>query len=479
MRFFRPEDVAAMLKVGEQDVISCICDGELKGMRIGSKYSISESALNEFLGAEPTNFSNSIDNTGLSTVTSQHLNGKVVNEVKDIRGTVSELANGKNRFMATVTFGKQSDGKRLRKSHRCPTRKEAENWISKTISECGDQMLKEADNAGKQIEVRVSDNMKVSVYIEYFLSLNVTNAGSRTREGYYSAAGYIVKSVANGGIGDLRLKDLSDRLINKFFDLMLDKYGQATIDKTYLVLSMALKYAYKKHYISENPIEDVKKPKSRKVTEKVEAYTEQEEKMILDKAKDFPEVYPMLLLFSVTGLRPQELQALRWENLDFDNKTIKIVDAVKMHCDDYRTGQKCRGRKPVIGPTKSRAGVRTLPLSDEVVDVLKEWKEYIMTNDEFIYARNEKYIFTTRKGGFMNYSAMRSKFDRFLRNTGLDKKGYTLYKFRHTFCTKLMKNKVNLGLVKGMMGDSSTDVIVSHYTTVTDDDKRDALNSIL
>lgn len=472
-------EAAEMLKVSEADIRSCIQSGKLRCAKLGANYTIPKVELDAFLSRELTNFSIGIDNTDESTVTSQHSDRKVVIEVKGITGSVSELRSGKNRFMATVKYGKKDNGRPLTVSHRCNTREEANSWIARTVAEHCESLVLENDDAEKQIEVKLSGNMEVSAYVAYFLKLNPTNAKPRTVEGYFEVAGRITRPKTQGGLGDFRLKELNERCIVKFFEGMLDEYQQPTINKIFTVLRTALRYAYKKKYISENVMDGIKKPKSRKPSKKVEAYTEQEEKLILEKAKQYPEVYPILLTLSMTGVRPQELMAMKWENVDFDKKLIKITNAVTYTGSDFEIGKKCKDRKAVIGSTKSESGVRALPLADELIETLKSWRDYIIENDEFVYARDEEYIFTTRTGGFMNYSAMRSKFTRFLRSEGLEGMGFTFYRFRHAFCTKLMNNKVNLALVKEMMGDSSTDVIIKHYTTVTDEAKRDALNSIL
>ena len=61
----------------------------------------------------------------------------------------------------------------------------------------------------------------------------------------------------------------------------------------------------------------VKRPKS-KVTKEDEykAYTEDELREIMTAAKDYPELYPILLVFQNTGMRPGELRALKCENFD-------------------------------------------------------------------------------------------------------------------------------------------------------------------
>ncbi len=314
-------------------------------------------------------------------------------------------------------------------------------------------------------------------YVPFFLNLRTTNAGDRTLEGYFGIAKYFCRNFNDGGLGDFRLKELDDIKVRGFFNKLVRNYSQATVDKAYVVLKMALKYAHKKGYIKEFVMEDIKKPKSTKSTKKVKAYSDDELEKIMRAVQIYPEVKPILVLLLHTGMRPGELRALEWKNFNSQNKTLTITNAITIKADDFVVGGKAKKRESVVGNTKTKASIRTICLSNEAVIALNEWREYINNNDEFKYVRNSPYIFVTRaKKGFVSESALSSKFNRFLRSTGLDNQGYTFYRFRHTFCTKLIKH-TDLRTVQELMGDSTSDVVMKHYITVSDDDKRKAIES--
>ncbi|MER9236411.1 site-specific integrase [Mesorhizobium sp. M0622] len=69
---------------------------------------------------------------------------------------------------------------------------------------------------------------------------------------------------------------------------------------------------------------------------------------------------PMLITAIFSGMRSSELRGLRWPDIDFEKAEISI----RQRADDY--GQ--------IGPPKSEAGERTIPLPPIVLNVLREWK---------------------------------------------------------------------------------------------------------
>ena len=64
-----------------------------------------------------------------------------------------------------------------------------------------------------------------------------------------------------------------------------------------------------------------------------------------------------LLIF--TGIRRGEALGLQWEDIDFERKLINIRRSVRFV-----------GNKGYIGPTKSKAGVRLIPLEPQLEDIL-------------------------------------------------------------------------------------------------------------
>jgi integrase len=69
---------------------------------------------------------------------------------------------------------------------------------------------------------------------------------------------------------------------------------------------------------------------------------------------------PLLLTAIFTGLRASELRGLRWQDIDFDKAELHV----RQRADAYNK----------IGPPKSAAGERSVPIPPGVLDLLREWK---------------------------------------------------------------------------------------------------------
>ena len=95
-----------------------------------------------------------------------------------------------------------------------------------------------------------------------------------------------------------------------------------------------------------------------------------------------------LLIF--TGIRRGEALGLQWEDIDFDRKLINIRRSVRFV-----------GNKGYISPTKSKAGVRLIPLEPQLEDILMVLppdSKYILGNGEFPIT---EMTYKTRLGAYL------------------------------------------------------------------------------
>ena len=91
----------------------------------------------------------------------------------------------------------------------------------------------------------------------------------------------------------------------------------------------------------------------------------------------------MLLFAASTGARAGEQWAARWRDVDFDKVEFQIVRRVDVYGDE--------------GAPKSSAGVRAVPLSGQLVAMLKAWK----LKSEF--SKSDDLIFPNREGNYLGH----------------------------------------------------------------------------
>jgi integrase len=180
-----------------------------------------------------------------------------------------------------------------------------------------------------------------------------------TIAGYRQMAAHIEKR-----IGHRKLSDLTKPEVNKLRDELLADMSRYLARKVLTSLKAILKDAERRGNVAQNVAHGVtirrREREKRKLAVGIDIPTVEEVQRIIAEARD--PWRPLLLTAIFTGLRASELRGLRWEDVDL--KKTKPELHVRQRADRY--GQ--------IGPPKSAAGQRTLPLPPMLTNTLKEWK---------------------------------------------------------------------------------------------------------
>ena len=232
------------------------------------------------------------------------------------------------------------DGKKHYKSFTAPTKKEAEFMAS------GFYINKEnAETPTLNMTLQQAFDRYIES-VESVLSPSTINQYDQQNRCY-------LKDIMH-----LKLSDLNNEILQKAISKEAEHLAPKTVQNISGLLSKVLKTYHK------NFRYDVALPQK----EKTELYipTEEEVKTILNytEEKNDP-LYIPVLLASCLGLRRSEIVGLKWENVDFNNHTIKIKQAV------------VRGRKNKLyeKKPKSFAGFRTLRMPDKLEQALLKERE--------------------------------------------------------------------------------------------------------
>lgn len=254
-------------------------------------------------------------------------------------------------------------------------------WISKggfntshDAYEAGVDAYKQYKNTGKRFtpsEVSVSD------YMDYWLSNYCkTNLKKTTVEGYEKKIRLYIKPA----IGSYYLKDIDTATIQKFIDDMFNNgYSRNTLTSVKGIICKSFDYAYNVyHFIGDDPSIRIKlplgraKPKNKPTAKKERTvYTKEQIKAIFER---FPEGHtchlPLMLAYRC-GTRLGEAFAITWEDIDFENKTLRIGRQV----------QSLNNAWYIFEPKYD--SFRTIDLDDEMLGLLVRTKEHQDRAKEF------------------------------------------------------------------------------------------------
>ena len=285
-------------------------------------------------------------------------------------------------------------------------------------------------------------------------------------------------------LGNIKLSSLKVMHIKQFYDSIsnrLDKregaLSQATLNRLHSVLSGVLQCAVNWELIRDNPCKKVKPVASKEYKEIVRDSEQVYDYDSLEKlftALEHEEIMwqALVVLAVTTGARRGELVGLKWDDIDFDNKTLEIKRSMGV----------LKGKGVVAGPPKTAQSERTLIVPDFALVLLKQWstrqKELrLMLANKW---EGEGYVFTNFKGGVLNPERITQWWPKFINKHGLP---YIPFKnLRHTSATILIDQKQNIKAVSARLGHSNIKTTLNVYAKSlksADKESADIMDSIL
>jgi integrase len=241
------------------------------------------------------------------------------------------------------------------------------------------------------------------------------------------------------GLGKLRLPQVDPPALDRFYAALrksgsLRKPGEplsaSRLRDVHAVISGALALAARYGWISYNPAALVKPPAPHNAKRAMP--TTQETRAALQAAeRQDPELYLFLRLEATTGLRPGEVCALWWQDLDLDAGEM-VVGYNVVHAKGLPGGY-------VRKRTKSRHGDdRPVALDDRTVALLKEHRarRAARAREWGGELAPDAYVFGADEAGRrpLRVDTMTRRFGELAKELG---HSYTLYGFRHFMATQL------------------------------------------
>ena len=254
-------------------------------------------------------------------------------------------------------------------------------------------------------------------------------------------------------------------------------YNNNIIKKNKHLISQFFEYAIDNKWVVVNPTLKVKiRVHDRKVYDGSEKYkalppevrTKFLEALIKDESNFLK---PMCIVLMFAGLRIGEACALKWKNVDFENKTLKIEKSITT-IPKFDSDDNILNRETVVGDTKTTCSVREIPIADIVVETLKTWKEKQIlrqqTNKEVKVdlTAPTSFIFANDDGSVRTYSGCRMIFDRFISRNNLSKYNIHFHGLRHTFSNMLFEMNENPKVIQQLLGHRDVKTTITVYNSV-------------
>ena len=245
-----------------------------------------------------------------------------------------------------------------------------------------------------------------------------------------------------------------------------------SVDNHYGIIKNALNYAIMLELIDKNPADRIKKPPVKQYI--ANFYTAEEAKKLLDSVVGTRIEFPVYMAVYY-GLRRSEIAGLKWQAIDFNNRTITIKTVIV-------TVSK-RGEKTlniVKDRPKSQTGYRTMPLIEEVEEMLYRIKAATNKNREFVHNYTEKdseYIYLKPNGEKYTPGYISGEFKRHLKENKF--RDIRFHDLRHSCASILInsKERVSLREIQLWLGHSNF-ASTLRYAHLQTEAKNDVANVI-
>lgn len=252
----------------------------------------------------------------------------------------------------------------------------------------------------------------------------------------------------------------------------------STVKKAYEAVNGCLREFRVKTGSAFNPCEGITLPvTAEKSVADIIFFNEDQRTLIKEEAvrkyKTGKSVYRLghvIIVLMYTGLRIGELLALKWDDVDFTEKTITIdKNAVVSKVTD---GEESHYVLINQQSTKTKSGRRIIPLSDIAAQSLQEIFKITGENEFVVSSATGKQI-TPRNINRMFHSV--------LLQTGIAKSTGDLcgvHTLRHTFASMLFMNGCEIKIVSELLGHADTKITENIYIHLIQKQKVKAIQDI-
>lgn len=323
-------------------------------------------------------------------------------------------------------------------------------------------------------------------YIEYWLKTykwNKIEASSYSR--LHSVYVHQIKdSIGNMAIGNVTTADIQqlidDRAIPKQEDIR--PLAISGLKKIMYLLRPCFQMAVSEGVISSNPCEEVCMPVEScvvvKTKEQISLSDEEIERFrvaALTRYKTTGEYRSrdalVLLIILNLGLRVGEMQALRWRDINFKDKIVRINRTRQNNITNFSTVGK-RNYTKIKESTKTDAGKRVLKMNDSVVFYLRELQAY----DERKGIISE-YVSCSQVGTIVDDRNLQRSLDKITKRARIAEH-ITLHTLRHTFGSTLIRRGVGIEVVSKLMGHANIHITYLKYIHVLQEQQAKAMQMV-
>jgi integrase len=256
-------------------------------------------------------------------------------------------------------------------------------------------------------------------------------------------------------IGHIKLKDLASRHLESLYAVKLSEgLSKRSVQYIHSLIRKMMNKAVKTNLVARNPAFGVEAPKPER-KEPITLSIDQSQRLF--DSVESPRWRTIYVIAVLMGLRKSEILGLRWEDVNFRNRTISIKNIIyEIDGHIYQ------------GTPKTKKSRRTVLMPDMVCETLNEYRE--------LAERKRGLIFTTSSGRPVSPRNLSRHFYGALEKADLPR--IRFHDLRHTSATILLSQNVHPKVVQEMLGHSTITLTLDTYSHVIQGIQKEAANTM-
>lgn len=335
--------------------------------------------------------------------------------------------------------------------------------------------LAELRKQEKQIQKDLEENIDTDAatkslyeHAQKFLKTKTKLSVSTYEDYRYS----IEHHIKNSSLGIMPIHTIrKSDVLTYYAELSKNGMKNRSIEYIHRIIFSVLELAVEDDIIRKNPSKNCSRDYCKSEKERV-ALTKEQQKIFMDyvQKSSFYKRHIQLITFLLgTGCRIGEALGLTWDDIDFQNGWIHIRKQLR-----YKS---INGKMMFyISVPKTKAGIRDIPMSNDVRKQLMSQKQakYFLSKSSGCKIDGYKdFVFVNTKGYVLKdvsfYHVLERISKGILEEGNDDFPKVSAHILRHTFCTRMAEQGVDMKTLQTLMGHEDSKMIMKVYDHVQND----------
>lgn len=271
--------------------------------------------------------------------------------------------------------------------------------------------------------------------------------------------------------GDTDYNSITSRDIQSFVDELMEQgLSKKSAADTAMTLKMLIHWAAEEYDL---PLPRISKPlrfMEQSAVKQLPVYSENELAKIMTYIREHPSFPNLGILLTIsTGMRIGEVCALRFADINLQERTVSIYKTCeRIYTEEALFGNASRGARTriIISDPKTSCSNRTLPLPPAVISIIRSSMGIV----------KPEYYICSGTDRLLEPRTFRKRYYDTVEAAGV--KPVKFHGLRHTFATRLIKNKTDVKTTSALLGHSDIKITLDTYVHPDDEQKASAVNSI-